>query len=300
MDTNGGVAEATTPAVETSAEVVATGPSENTLDTTLYPASEFGEEPYAYDDPGEDSPGTGTEEDDNEGIGMGTMTVMLGAMRVERSSTSKVRRGDENPRIHQDATNKVAHFSALDTMPPSRTMKAAWLYDSRIRRSSAQGDQPVRQQEQMRTLCAEVDVNGVKAYTLFDTGCTTDAMTPELAYLAKASRVDLTEPVNLQLGTKGSRTTIHYGARPRIKIGPVNDIVYFDVIDVDRYDLILGTTFCRQHNVVLDFAKNKIWVDGIAVPAYTAVQDEEIAASRRQSRQERLSTHLWAASTKRP
>ena len=179
-------------------------------------------------------------------------------------------------------------------------MKAVWLYDSRIHRSSAQGDQPVRQQEQMRTLCAEVDVNGVKAYTLFDTGCTTDAMTPELAYLAKASRVDLTEPVNLQLGTKGSRTTIHYGARPRIKIGPVNDIVYFDVIDVDRYDLILGTTFCRQHNVVLDFAKNKIWVDGIAVPAYTAVQDEEIAASRRQSRQERLSTHLWAASTKRP
>ena len=143
-------------------------------------------------------------------------------------------------------------------------------------------------------------MNGIKAYTLFDTGCTTDAITPEIAYLSRANRVDLAEPINLQLGTKGSRSTIHYGARPRIKIGPIDDVKYFDVIDVDRYDLILGTTFCRQHNVILDFAQNKIWVDGVPVPAYTKAQDEELAAQRKQNRHERLTTHLRTASTMRP
>ncbi|KAH9831487.1 uncharacterized protein C8Q71DRAFT_689499, partial [Rhodofomes roseus] len=122
--------------------------------------------------------------------------------------------------------------------------------------------------ETTRTLCAEIDVNGVKAYTLFDTGCTTDAMSPELAFLAKADRVDLREPLNLQLGTKGSRTTINYGARPRIQVGPVNGVNYMDVVDIDQYDVVLGTTFCIKHNVVLDFRNHSIWVDGVAIPAY--------------------------------
>lgn len=55
-------------------------------------------------------------------------------------------------------------------------------------------------------LCAELWINGVKAFVLFDSGCTTDSITPEFVYICKASRVDLKEPVGLQLGTKGSKT----------------------------------------------------------------------------------------------
>ncbi|KAH9843753.1 uncharacterized protein C8Q71DRAFT_673413, partial [Rhodofomes roseus] len=122
--------------------------------------------------------------------------------------------------------------------------------------------------ESQRPLCAEVDVNGVKAYTLFDTGCTTDTISPELAYLAKADRVDLKEQINLQLGTKGSRTTINYGALPHIHVGPVNNVNYMDVVDIDRYDMVLGTTFCSKHNVVLDFRRRKVWIDGVDIPVY--------------------------------
>ncbi|KAH9832163.1 uncharacterized protein C8Q71DRAFT_714326 [Rhodofomes roseus] len=178
-------------------------------------------------------------------------------------------------------------------------MKAAWLYDSKIRRTSDPNDQPKRDPETQRTLCAEVEVNGIKAYTLFDTGCTTDAISPELAYLAKADRVDLKEQINLQLGTKGSRTTINYGALPRIRIGPIDGVNYMDVVDIDRYDVVLGTTFCNEHNVVLDFRKREIWIDGVAIPAYTAIQEAEVLGQRRDHRQNRLAAHLRAATTSR-
>ena len=139
----------------------------------------------------------------------------------------------------------------------------------------------------------------MKAYTLFDTGCTTDTISPELAYLSKADRVDLKEQINLQLGTKGSRTTINYGALPKITVGPVNNVNYVDVVDIDRYDMVLGTTFCNAHNVVLDFRTRKIWIDGVDIPAYTAVQEAEVWEHRRNNRQDRVAAHLRAATTSR-
>ncbi|KAI9057449.1 hypothetical protein FKP32DRAFT_1549691, partial [Trametes sanguinea] len=122
--------------------------------------------------------------------------------------------------------------------------------------------------ENQRTLCAEIPINGIKALVLFDSGCTTDSVTPEFAYICKASRIDLKEPVGLQLGTKGSRTRINFGAQASLELGPVHELHYFDVVDIDKYDAILGTVFCHQHNVVLDFGKNRITVRGHNVPVY--------------------------------
>ena len=171
-------------------------------------------------------------------------------------------------------------------------MKAAWLYDPKVRRTSEPADQPQRNLQAQRPLCVELEINGVKAYTLLDTGCTTDTISPEMAYLAKADRVDLKEQLNLQLGAKGSRTVINYGARPRIRIGSVDEVYYMDVVDIDRYDAVLGTTFCMAHNVVLDMKKRKVWVDGQEVPTYEAVQESELLAHRHENRQSRIAAHL--------
>ncbi|EIW62919.1 uncharacterized protein TRAVEDRAFT_113006 [Trametes versicolor FP-101664 SS1] len=90
-------------------------------------------------------------------------------------------------------------------------------------------------------LCAEISVNNVVALALFNSGCTTDSITLELAYLSHADRIDLKEPVGLRLGTKGSKTRINYGAQAELRVGSVKTTQYFDVVDIDKYDIILGT-----------------------------------------------------------
>ncbi|KAI9059530.1 hypothetical protein FKP32DRAFT_1579516 [Trametes sanguinea] len=155
----------------------------------------------------------------------------------------------------------------MDTVPDRPRLKS-WLYDSKVRRIKDPEAQPSRDELSQRTFCAEVWINGVKALALFDSGCTTDSITPELAYLSKADRIDLTEPVGLQLGTKGSRTKINYGARATLKVQHDIPNHYFDVVDIDKYDMVLGTTFCRKHKVVLDFIKDRVVVDGTTIELF--------------------------------
>jgi len=43
--------------------------------------------------------------------------------------------------------------------------------------------------------------------------------------------------------------------------------MYVDVVNFDRYDMIIGTLFMRKHGVKLDFLKNQIVVADVAMPA---------------------------------
>ncbi|TBU22659.1 hypothetical protein BD311DRAFT_597375, partial [Dichomitus squalens] len=112
--------------------------------------------------------------------------------------------------------------------------------------------------EAQQPICIETMINGVPAYTLIDTGCTMVAMSPGQAFISKADRIDLQEQMSLQLGTKGSRTRINHGARAMIKVGSMSEPCYFDVVDIDRYDVVLGTPFLKKHNVVLDFKNRSV------------------------------------------
>ena len=52
---------------------------------------------------------------------------------------------------------------------------------------------------------------GVKAYTLFESGSTTDAMSPEFAKVAKMPLYTLERPMTLKLGCVGSKSKINFG-----------------------------------------------------------------------------------------
>jgi hypothetical protein len=93
-------------------------------------------------------------------------------------------------------------------------------------------------------MAALVKVNGIEAYALLDTGSTTVSITHDFACVAKLSVIQLENPVPLQLGTVGSRSIINYGARTRLELGPVSeDDAYLDVINIDQYNMIIGTPF---------------------------------------------------------
>ena len=53
----------------------------------------------------------------------------------------------------------------------------------------------------------------------------------------------LESPVRLQLACVGSKSMISYGARSSIVFGNKHVEEYFDVANIDSYDVILGTPF---------------------------------------------------------
>ena len=67
----------------------------------------------------------------------------------------------------------------------------------------------------------------------------------------------LESPVGLQLACVGSKSTINYGARSSIVFGNRHVEEYFDVANIDYYDVILGTPFLRRLGITLDFTGHR-------------------------------------------
>ena len=64
----------------------------------------------------------------------------------------------------------------------------------------------------------------------------------------------LENPVALQLACVGSKSTISYGTMSTIAFGNQCIEEYFDVANIDYYDVILGMPFLRRLGITLDFA----------------------------------------------
>ena len=63
----------------------------------------------------------------------------------------------------------------------------------------------------------------------------------------------LEKPIALQLACISSRSMINYGTHATIKIGHKVVKEYFDITNVEHYNVILGTPFLRKMGIVLDF-----------------------------------------------
>ncbi|KAJ7040898.1 hypothetical protein C8F04DRAFT_1177504 [Mycena alexandri] len=132
-------------------------------------------------------------------------------------------------------------------------------------------DQPSRKVKDIACLTAEVSVGGCTAYVLFDSGSNTDSLTPEYAKGTDCAVFRLADQVTLQLGCVGSKSRINYGARAPVSFGGIKGHAYFDIVNVDRYDGIIGAPFMIKH-------KKFNFPTAIAALAIT----DEVALVRRQ------------------
>ncbi len=131
-------------------------------------------------------------------------------------------------------------------------------------------------------MAALIKVNGLEAYALLDSGSTTVSITHDFARVAKLKVTQLDNPVPLQLGTVGSRSMINFGTKTSLELGPVvEDDAYLDVVNIDRYDMIIGTPFMRKHGLVLDFCKDTLSVQGKPIPTLTSGQEDLMLAKKR-------------------
>ncbi len=104
-----------------------------------------------------------------------------------------------------------------------------------------------------RCLVTYLNVNGLDALTLWDSGSTSTAMSPPFADVLKALVFQLMNPVVLQLGTVGSRSRINFGTKSKIVSEGYMGPGYFDIVNIDKYNVIIGTPFMHEHGVILDF-----------------------------------------------
>ena len=63
----------------------------------------------------------------------------------------------------------------------------------------------------------------------------------------------LESAVGLQLTCVGSKSTINYGAKSSIVFRNKHVEEYFNMANIDHYDVILGTLFLRRLRITLDF-----------------------------------------------
>jgi Aspartyl protease len=134
-------------------------------------------------------------------------------------------------------------------------------------------------------MAALVKVNGLEAYALLDSGSTTISITHDFARMAKLNVIQLENPITLQLGTVGSQSIINFGSRSSLELGTIkDDDAYLDVVNIDRYDMIIGTPFMRKHGLVLDFSNNTLSHRGRPVPTLSAGQEDLMITRKRPAR----------------
>jgi hypothetical protein len=76
-------------------------------------------------------------------------------------------------------------------------------------------------------------------------------MSTTLADQLKVTKVQLEKPLPIQLAVQGSRTKANWGTVVDFGYQDIESKRYFDIINLDNYDLILGTPFLYQHKVVV-------------------------------------------------
>jgi Retroviral aspartyl protease len=141
---------------------------------------------------------------------------------------------------------------------------------------------PKPSEEDKRCLATWIDIGGLKAWALWDSGSTTTGITPAFTEIAKIPLDELEDPHVLQLGTVGSRSIIKYGTDVEVNIKGKTMSTYVDIANFDRYEMIIGTPFMRRNKVKLDFEKDEVIIQGQRVPAITVPHGSLNLSTRRQ------------------
>src|SRR5258708_27417018 len=109
-------------------------------------------------------------------------------------------------------------------------------------------------------LMGKLEIGGVRAFMLFDSGAKTDGLSPDFVRACHTPLLELPSPLVLQMGTKGSRSCVYFGMNINITVHGVNTLHYFDIINIDCYDAMLGAPWLNTHGAILDFKSHMVHV----------------------------------------
>jgi hypothetical protein len=108
-----------------------------------------------------------------------------------------------------------------------------------------------------------VHINGHLARALIDSGSLSDFMSVTLADQLKIPRIELAKPIVMQLAVQGSRSKVNHGVTANLKYQSINSKRYFDIINLQNYDLVLGTPFLFQHKVMIGLNPPRVVIGSV-------------------------------------
>ena len=107
----------------------------------------------------------------------------------------------------------------------------------------------------------------MKAHCLLDSRSEGVLLSLEFMQAMGIKTLSLEKLNALQLACISSQLMINYGTHVTIKIGHKVVKEYFDIANVEHYDVILGTPFLRKMGIVLDFrSPGMAWIGNKVIP----------------------------------
>lgn len=156
------------------------------------------------------------------------------------------------------------HISpALERLSAIAAPTASRVYRTAMRTTGSAQQRP---STASRCFSVYVEIGGLRALALIDTGSTINCVSPEFARVSRIPVFELSNPVGLQLGCVGSRSRINFGARTAIQLAHRTDPTYLDVVNIDHYDVILGIPYMKAVGLVLDFGTDCLRLGSTSVP----------------------------------
>ncbi|KAG8915734.1 hypothetical protein FRC02_004380 [Tulasnella sp. 418] len=115
--------------------------------------------------------------------------------------------------------------------------------------------QPVRDLKSQTPITALIRVGNIDAYALLDSGSNTDVIAGSFVEVTGLKTFNLETPLKLQMACAGSKAPLNKGVQLDLEGPMVKETRYFDVANIEGYDMILGTPFLKSHGALLDFSK---------------------------------------------
>ena len=128
------------------------------------------------------------------------------------------------------------------------------VYDHRMR--IKERSRPLWKHNDNQPISVFWEIGGIKAHCLIDSRCKGIMISPSFIRVVKIEPFPLQNTIGIQLAVTGSKSVINYGTNATIKYDGKESKDYFNIINIDYYDAILGTPFLRKHEVVIDFMNN--------------------------------------------
>ena len=123
-----------------------------------------------------------------------------------------------------------------------------------------------------------VRINNKPVRALLDTGSMADFVSTTIVDQLGLTKEVLAKPLPVQLAVHGSRSKINCSVTVDFEYQEINCKRRFDVVNLDNYDMILGTPFLFQHKVAIRLNPIRISI-GSALPVDIQGEDTAVITS---------------------
>ena len=111
-----------------------------------------------------------------------------------------------------------------------------------------------------KPIVVKIEINGHPVRALLDSGSLGDFISSTIVDQLSITRETLDAPLSLHLAVQGSRSKVNAKAMVNLKYQGIDEKRTLDIININSYDVILGTPWMYQHQLCLGFNPARVIV----------------------------------------